>query len=75
MTLIFVNWRQVVTSWTDLLQALAAKRPEVTMVPPTLKYENLWDQQKRIEVLEAEVKHLYRVLAEILKRLDETEES
>jgi len=64
-----------VTSWTDLLQALAAKRPEVTMVPPTLKYENLWDQQKRIEVLEAEVKHLYRVLAEILKRLDETEES
>jgi hypothetical protein len=62
------------TSWTDLLQALAAKRPEVTMVPPTLKYENLWDQQKRIEVLEAEVKHLYRVLAEILKRLDETGE-
>jgi hypothetical protein len=44
------------------------------MVPPTLKYENLWDQQKRIEVLEAEVKHLYRVLAEILKRLDETGE-
>jgi len=62
-------------SWTDLLQALAAKRPEVTMVPPTLKYENLWDQQKRIEVLETEVKHLYRVLAEILKRLDEPEES
>ena len=44
------------------------------MVPPTLKYENLWDQQKRIEVLESEVKHLYRVLAEVLKRLDETEE-
>jgi hypothetical protein len=64
-----------VTSWTDLLQALAAKRPEVTMVPPTLKYENLWDQQKRIEVLEAEVKHLYRVLADVLKRLDETQES
>ena len=63
------------TSWTDLLQALAAKRPEVTMVPPTLKYENLWDQQKRIEALEFEVKHLYRVLAEILKRLDEPEES
>jgi hypothetical protein len=63
------------TSWTDLLQALAAKRPEVTMVPPTLKYENLWDQQKRIEVLESEVKHLYRVLTEILKRLDEPEES
>jgi len=63
-----------VTNWTDLLQALAAKRPEVTMVPPTLKYENLWDQQKRIEVLESEVKHLYRVLAEVLKRLDETEE-
>ena len=62
-------------NWTDLLQALAAKRPEVTMVPPTLKYENLWDQQKRIEVLESEVKHLYRVLAEILRRLDEPEES
>lgn len=59
------------TSWTDLLQALAAKRPEVTVVPPTLKYEDLWDQQKRIEALEAEVKHLYSVLAEVLKRLDD----
>lgn len=62
------------TSWTDLIQALAAKRPEVAMVPPTLRYEDLWDQQKRIEALEAEVKHLYSVLTEILKRLHETEE-
>ncbi len=57
------------SSWTDLLQSLAAQRPEVKMVPPVLKYENLWDQQKRIEALEAEVKHLTLVLAEVLKQL------
>ncbi len=61
------------SNWTDLLQALAAQKPDVKMVPPALRYEDLWDQQKRIEALEAEVRHLRSVLAAIVEKLQANE--
>lgn len=63
------------SNWEDLIDAMAARRPEVRVVPPTLKYEDLWDQQQRIEALEAEVTYLNSVLRQILERLDTAEGS
>lgn len=63
------------SSWVDLINALAARKPEIKMVPPRLNYEDLWDQQKRIEALEAEVKYLTSMLVAVLNRLHEAEES
>ena len=63
------------TSWADFINALAARRPEVKMVPPMVKHEDLWDHQQRIEALEAEVKNLTLVLQQVLERLHEAEES
>jgi asparagine synthetase A len=60
-------------SWTDFIEALAARRPEIKMVPPKVQYEDIWDQQKRIEALEAEVTYLKSVLVAILNRLNEKE--
>lgn len=62
------------SNWEDLIDALAARQPKVKVVPPTLKYEDLWDQQQRIEKLEAEVEYLRAMLVTILNRLDGTEE-
>ena len=63
------------TSWTDLIEALAARKPKVEMVPPMVKHEDLWDQQQRIEALEAEVRYLNSVLQQVLERLNKTEGS
>lgn len=61
------------SNWTDLLQALAARKPNVQAVPPTLKYEDLWDQQRRIEALEAEVEYLKSVLMATLDKLHDSD--
>jgi hypothetical protein len=57
------------SQWTDLIEALAARASKVEMAPPMVKHEDLWDQQKRIEALEAEVRYLSSVLSTVLKRL------
>lgn len=62
------------SSWTDLLQVLAAKRPEVTLLPPNVKHEDLWDLQHRVEALEAEVQDLRSILVAVLNRLHANEE-
>ena len=63
------------SNWEDLIEAMAARKSEIKMVPPTLKYEDLWDQQQRIEALEAEVRYLNSVLQQVLERLNKTEGS
>lgn len=57
------------TSWADLIEALAARKPEIKMVPPRPNYEDLWDQRHRIEALETEVRDLKLVLEQVLIQL------